>query len=264
MVRTPWTLSASAPLTTEARLPCPQEGTLGVRQPHDAHQQQHRHHGKSEQAELEVERQQDGDDANEEDEVPDREDGGLQELLQRIDVALEPGHEPAHLGLVHEGERDVLQVPVHRAPQIEEQAPGDPSHHALLHEVRRVVERDHHEEGEDDEAQHRKARFAGHERVVDRVAQHERDRDLGEGEDEHRRHPDVHAPAIGRHEVPEAAYHPPVEGGPEHLFFVGDLGADHRPRRPERRGRRSRCDRLHVPPLFADSGAPSLIRVCSA
>ena len=42
---------------------------------------------RSEQTEAPIEEQQHGDDADEEDEVADREDGGLEELLQAFDVA---------------------------------------------------------------------------------------------------------------------------------------------------------------------------------
>ena len=106
-----------------ARLSRPQESPLGVGQPDDAHHEQHRHHREGEQAELEIEHQQHRNDADEEDEIADREDGGFQELLQRVHVSLQPRHEPAHFGLVHEGEGDVLQVQVHRSAQVEEKAP---------------------------------------------------------------------------------------------------------------------------------------------
>ena len=261
-----------------ARLARPQKGSPGTGQPNDAHRDEDRHHRESEQAELEVEREQHGDDADEKDEVADREDGGFQELLERVDIALEPRHEPAHLGPVHEGEGDVLQVPVHRTAEIEEDASRDPSYDELLDEVGGVVERDDPKERGDDPAQRFDPGIARHEGVVDCVAQHERDRDLGEGEDEHRGHPDPDPPAVGSHEGPEAPHHPPVEGGAEHLLFEGDLRADHRPRRAEREA--PLRGRLHPPrssssassastPISSSrsspaSGSPSLIRVWSA
>ena len=41
---------------------------------------------------------------------PERAGRTLQELLQRIHVTLQPAHDPADVGLVEEGERDVLEV----------------------------------------------------------------------------------------------------------------------------------------------------------
>ena len=273
MVRIPVDVLRERAVHDRARLARPQEGPPRVGQPHDAHHDQDRHHREGEQAELEVEHEQHGDDADEEHEVADREDGGLQELLERVHVALQPGHEPPDLGLVHERERDVLQVPVHRAAEIEEQACRDPADHDLLHEVGGVVEPDDREERDDDEVQHREPGIARDEGVVDRVAQHERNRDLGEGEHEHRRHPDPDPPAVGRHEGPEAPHHPPVEGGAEHLLLERDLRADHRPRGPERRcGLRGGLHPASSTSISASifvstsaaSGSPSVIRVCRA
>ena len=157
----------------------------------------------------------------------------------------------------------MLQMPVHGPAEIEEQAPGNAPHDEFLDEVGGVVEADDREEGDDDVAQNLQARLAGDERLVDRVAQHEGNRDLGEGKDEHRGHSDPDARAVGSDEGPEAAHYPPVEGGAEHLLFEGDLRADHRAGR--RTGRRSRLHRrLHEPASTSSAASPSLIRVCSA
>ena len=187
------------------------------------------------------------------------------------------------------------RVSVHRAAKIEEHAARDPADHELLDEVGGVVESDHREEREDDEAQHLESGSVPHEGIVDRIAQDERDRDLGEGEDEHRGHPDPDPPAVGSHEGPEASHHPPVEGGAEHLLLERDLRADHRARGRERRARlraglhppRSPCASTFASacpsgcarrsgsacpcafssassPASSSGGSPSLIRVWSA
>ena len=82
------------------------------------------------------------DDAEEQRDVADREHRGLEELLHRVDVALQPRHQPADLGLVHERQRDALQVGEHRPAHVEEHVLGRLADHGLLHVARGVVDED--------------------------------------------------------------------------------------------------------------------------
>src|SRR5690606_13046651 len=100
--------------------------------------EQERNHRKRQRAESGIEAEQHDDDADEQDQVADREDRGFEELLQRIDIALQPRHQPADLGPVHERERDHLEVGVHRAAQIEQQVlsrTADDGLHEMVGEI---------------------------------------------------------------------------------------------------------------------------------
>ena len=119
-----------------------------MRQPDDAHEEERRHDRKGQEAELPVEDHQHRYDAAQENEVTEREDRRFQELLHGVHVALEPRHHAADLGLVHERQRDPLQMGIHRPAQVDEDALGDPSDDQFLADVGPVVDRDGRREGE--------------------------------------------------------------------------------------------------------------------
>ena len=89
------------------------------------------------------------DDAEEERDVADGKHRGLEELLHGVHVALQPRHQPPGLGLVHEGERDALQVDEHRPAHVEEHVLGDLADHGLLHPAGGEVDEDHRGEGDE-------------------------------------------------------------------------------------------------------------------
>ena len=78
------------------------EGYPRLGQPEHADDEQHRHDRQGQQPELPVEPEHAADDAEQQHDVADREHRGLEELLHRVHVALQPRHQPADLGLVHE------------------------------------------------------------------------------------------------------------------------------------------------------------------
>ena len=92
-----------------------------ARQPEQPHNDQDRHDRKREQAEAPVEHQEGDRDADEQHQVADREDGGLEELLQGMNIALQARHQASDLRFVHEGERNALEMEVHRALQVDQQ-----------------------------------------------------------------------------------------------------------------------------------------------
>jgi hypothetical protein len=88
-------------------------------QPNQTHEQQRRYNRQSHHAKPEIQPQQYADDANQQHEIADGEHGRLEEFLQCIDVTLQARHQSTHLGFVHEGKGDTLQMQVHGATQIE-------------------------------------------------------------------------------------------------------------------------------------------------
>ena len=157
-----------------------QKGAPRARQPADAHDQQDRHDRQREQPEAPIEHQQRDRDAHEQDEVADREHRGLEELLQGVHVALQAGHQAPDLGLVHEGQRDALEMGVHRAPQVDQQPLGDAPDQRLLDQIREEVEGDDRNEDQHAEREQPLVLRALDQGVVDHRAQDERDRDLAE------------------------------------------------------------------------------------
>ncbi len=122
--------------------PRAQKGAPRARQPDDAHADQDRHDREGEEPEAPVEDQEHDRDAEQQDEVAEREHRGLEELLQGVDVALQARHQASDLGLVHERQRDPLQVGEHRAPQIDQQPLGDARDQGLLDQIGEEVEAD--------------------------------------------------------------------------------------------------------------------------
>ena len=147
-VRTPWMPSASAPLRVELVIRARRKAARarGIQMIRTTTRI-----GTTESvssAEPPVEHQKHDRDADQQHEVADREHRGLEELLQGVDVALQARHQPADLGLVHERQRDPLQMGEHRATQIDQQALGDARDQRLLHEIGDEVDAD---DGEEDQ-----------------------------------------------------------------------------------------------------------------
>ncbi len=232
----------------------PAEGFPRPRQPDHADQEERRHDRQGDDTELEIERQHDDDDADQQHQVAEHGDRVLQEFLQRVHVALEAGHHAPDLRLVHEGERDMLQVGEHGVSQVEDDLLASDRDQAVLHPGRGVVHDDDGREDRDRQQQGRSA--AGAEQgAVDAVAHGQRDRELRARRDEHRRDGEQHASAVRPHIVDEAAHDAAVEHPPEHLLVAADLRADDGARRAAARPVALHC---------AASPAPSSRRVCKA
>lgn len=231
--------------------PGAQEGAARPGQPDEPDDDEDGHDREGQEAEPPVEHQEDDRDPDQENEVADGEDGRLEELLQGMDIALQPGHQPTDLGLVHEGQGDALQMGEHGPAQIDEQPLGDARHQRLLDEIGDEIERDDGEEGGDADEQQALGRHGGvgglaGEGGIDHGAQDERDGDLAQREGEDGGQRQQEPSAVGADELPEAPEDPAVEGG-EDLLLVVDLRADHGMRRPRRlrRCRRSPGDVRH-------------------
>ncbi len=221
--------------------PCAQEGAPRARQPDDAHGDQNRHDREREQPEPPVEHQEDDRDPHQQHEVADRKDGGLEELLQGVNVALQARHEASDLGLVHEGERDALEMGVHRTAQVDQQPLRDARDQRLLEQICEEVEGHDAEEDQHAEREQPLVVRALDQRVVDHGAQDQRDRDLARGEGEDGENGQEQLTPIRADERPEPLQDPAVEG-PEDLLFHIDLRADDGARRPRGLARQPRLD----------------------
>ena len=146
-VRTPWMPSASAPLAIELVSCAAMKATLGARQPEQAHDEQHRHGRQRQQAEPESSHSSTPTMPNSSTMSPTDITERLEELLHRVDVALQARHQPADLGLVHEAQRHPLQVREHGAAHVEQHVLGHLADDAFLHIAGGVVDEDRHREG---------------------------------------------------------------------------------------------------------------------
>ena len=212
------------------------EGDLRPRQPDDADHRQRRHQHQSEQPELQIERQHDDDDAHQQQQVAEGGDRVFEEFLQRVHVALQAGHHPPDLGLVHEGERHLLEMGEHGAAEIEDHPLADMPHQAVLEVAGGVADQDDGAEHGGGELQMHDVAAIGEDRLVDRVADDQRDQELGAGIDQHRPERDQEPARIGPDIGHEAARHAAVVGGAEDLLVAADLRADDGARRPGRSG----------------------------
>ncbi|KAF1047543.1 MAG: hypothetical protein GAK38_01894 [Xylophilus sp.] len=129
-------------------------------------------------------------DARERQHVADRRDGVLDEFLQRAHVALQPRHEAPDLGAVVLGERDVLQVLEHLAPQAEDHGLREPPRQPFLQVAQAHGSRRQQREAGDHPAQRPRERAGG---AVDHRAHRHRDAELRQrgGDDDRHRDPDL-------------------------------------------------------------------------
>jgi hypothetical protein len=158
-----------------------------------------------------------------------------------MDVALKARHQAPDFRPVHEGERDALEMSVHRTPQVDQQLLRDARDERLLEEVCQEVEADHAEEDQHAQREQPLVVCARDQRVVDHGAQDERDRDLARGEGEDGENGQEQLAPIRADERPEALQDPAVEGREDLLFHV-DLRADDGARRPRGRARQPPLD----------------------
>jgi hypothetical protein len=170
-----------------AGLPGPKERLLGPGQPDDAHDEQSGDHRKGQEAKLQIQAQQDRDDPDQQEDIADGENRGLEKFLQRVDVALEARHQAAHLGLIHERQGDPLQMQVHGTAQAVEHPLGGVAHHGQLQVIGPVVDRDQGHEGQDRQIQRPPVHRILLQGIIDHIPDHQRDRHLGQGKDHDRR-----------------------------------------------------------------------------
>ena len=194
------------------------------RQPEDAHDKQDRQHGQGDRAKTGIEVKHQTDDAEQQHDIADRENRGFQKLLHRADVALQTRHQAANFGFVHKGQGNPLKMRKHRPANIEKDIFGGAPDQGFLHMACRVIHHDHRR-------QHRQPKVQDtgvlrHQTAVDDVADDHRDRQLGQGEDQHRPDRDQEIPPIGHHERPDPVDDLLVKDLAEHYFFDA-VAADH-------------------------------------
>ena len=214
-------------------LPGPAKGRPCPGQPHQADEEEDGHHRQRQQAEIEVQPQHDGDDAEEQQEVAEGRDGVFQKLLKRVHVPLQPRHHAADFRLVHERQGNVLQVGEHGAAQVEDDLLAGEAHQPVLHEVGGVVHQDHGREDDHGDPQQggvaARGNHGGNDGVVDGVTDDQRDGQLRAGKEQQSADGGIEAPPVGIDIGQEASYHVPVEGRAEHLLVAADLRAHHGP-----------------------------------
>ena len=194
------------------------EGHPGARQPNDADEEQDRQDRQRQQTQLPVQPQHAADDAKQQHQITHRNDRRFQEFLHRVHVALQPRHQAADLGLIHEALRHALQMGEHRLANVEQHVLGDPPHQLFLREAGQEVDEDRHGKGQDrpDEG----ASPVGDQKaLVDRGTDDDRDRQLRQREDQDRNHRDYQLSAIRPNKDPDAAHDIGVEDTAEHLFL---------------------------------------------
>ena len=212
----------------------PAEGDPRARQPDHPDHGQRRNQHQRQQPELGMERQHDDHDADQEQEIAEGRNRVLEELLKRIHVALETGHHPPDLRLVHEGQRNVLEMGEHGAAKVEDHVLADMPHQPVLHVVGAVADQDHEPERGGGKLQLHDVAALGEDRVIDRMADDQRDRELGARKHQHGTHGKQEPPHVGPDEDGEAACDTAVVGRAEYLLVAADLRADDGTRRPGR------------------------------
>ena len=193
------------------------ERGLGIGQPDRPDRHQHRQHGERQQAQPDVQAEQDDSDADQHDDVAHRAGRAFQEVLQGIHVALQPGHDPPDMGLVHERQRDVLEVGEHGAADVEDhplrQPLGQPFGQVEGGHIGRRRQGKPHEAGL--EARHVMLHHRAH-----RPADQQRDADLGRGRGHGGYLGADEDPPVRAHVAEETADDPCVEG-PEDVIALG-------------------------------------------
>ena len=111
-------------------------------QPHNSHEEQHRHHCQRQQPQPKIEPEHRDDYSDEQHDVTDRKYGRFEKLLHRVDVTLQSRHQAADLGLVHEAKRNPLQVREHRPPDIKQHVFSRLADNDLLHIAGPIVDQD--------------------------------------------------------------------------------------------------------------------------
>ena len=214
-----------------AGFPRAQEHPLGRRQPDQAHDEQRRHHNQRQQPQAQIEPQQHADDAAQQHQIANREDGGLQKLLQRIDVALQARHQSPGFGLVHERQRHFLKMRIHGPAEIEQQVLCHAPYDHLLQDIGQIVDDDDSNEADADQAQHTESVLVSQQGMIDGGAQQQRNHDLGDGEHQHTGDSQEQPTPVRAHERQESSHDDAVERGAEHLFFLRHLRTDDGERR---------------------------------
>ena len=202
------------------------ERIAGQRQPEDARDEQHGQDRQRDQPKAGVQVQHQGDDAEQQHDITDRQHGCLQKLLHRPDIALQPRHQPPHLGLVHEGQRHPLQMGKHGAANVEQHILGGLADHGFLHMARDEVQRDHDGKHPQRDLQHAHALRPPHHALVDGMADDHRDRQLRQGENQYRPDRDHELAAVGLHKAADPPDDLRVENLAEHLL-LDPVAADH-------------------------------------
>ena len=219
------------PVGDRVGLARPAERDPRARQPDHPDQRERRDQHQGKQAELQMERQHDHDDADQKEQIAEGGNRVLEELLERVHVALEAGHHPPHLRLVHEGERYVLEMGEHGAAKIEDHVFADMPDQPVLQVIGAVADQDHHTEDRGGKLQFHDVATLGEDRMVDRMADDQRDQELGAREDHDRTHGEQQPTQIGPHEGTETVRYAAVVGRAENLLVAADLRADDGARR---------------------------------
>ena len=194
------------------------EGALGRRQPEDADDEEDGHGDHGQQAQPGIEAKQHRHDAEKQHDVAHRNHGGFEKFLHGIDVALKPAHQPAHLGLVHIGQRDALELGKHGAAHVEQHVFGHLPHLGFLHPGGGEIKQDRQCKRANGPEQAIGV-AARHQGGVDGIADYQWNGQLSNGENQHRDDREIDLVAIGMHEGPDAPHRLWVIGLAEDLFL---------------------------------------------
>jgi len=226
----------------------------------DREQEEQRQDREGGERQPDVERDQHRGDPGEHQHVADdRDDAGGEQLVERVDVGGDPGHQPADRRRVEVGELEPLQVAEDVAPQVR--------HHPLTHRLEQVALRVERDEGHQqrrhvdrrrpadpgerreldarrgepvaDPARDRRAGRPG----LDRRGEEEVDRDRGgERADQLRRRGDQHQPERAQRQTPvrreiaqQTTHQAAVVGSAQRLFGRSRLELAHLPASPPAR-----------------------------
>ena len=196
----------------------PDERSSRSGQPDHAHDQQDDEHRQRQQRELHVQPQQYRDDTDQQQHVAERSDQGVQKFLQCSDVALQARHQAPDLGLVHERHRQPLEVRVHGAPQVEQNAFPGLADDDLLSQAGNRIDRYNHGECQHGRDQQSDIHNARNESLVDGGSNNERNQQLARGKQHDTDDGEHEGPAIGTHESDETTDDVAVEGCAEYLL----------------------------------------------
>ena len=129
-------------------LPHPEEGGAREALPHDQHEEQKRNDREGDQRQLHVHQEHGRDDASEAQHVSDAEHDNRHELLQVLDVVLDPRHRLAYLVPVEVGHREFMGMSEQIDPETVQYPLGEPRNQPEVQEAAREL----HQRGQQKDA----------------------------------------------------------------------------------------------------------------
>ena len=179
---------------------------------------------------------------------------------------MQTAHQASDFGLVHEAQRDDLQMGEHCLAQVEEQVLGSAGDNDLHRVITDIIDCHHAEEDRHIEVQQVQVGCCVRQGFVDGCLDHQRHGQLGQGEQQHRRNRHVNAALVGHDVMHEAPDHERIEGAAEQFLVLLDLRADDRQRsRPGRRACAIFAAAQGVGlPAHRTTSSPAVVRACNS